>query len=88
MLLKETSSEACRDRLASTGQQDSRQDRDSDTPSPSGFILRSSSSRHFEWKRAEKANDHESQFSLTDIIDTNQVSLLLRSKVVIKTRGT
>lgn len=38
--------QACRDSFASRGQQDSRQDRDSDAPSPSGFMPRLSSSRH------------------------------------------
>lgn len=40
--------QACSDSLASIGQPDSRQDRASDAPSPSGFMPRLSSSRHWE----------------------------------------
>lgn len=49
--------QACRDSLAKSGQQDSRQASDAVTPSPSGFVPMSSSSRHCDGKN-EKIDDH------------------------------
>lgn len=51
--------QACRDSLAKTGQQDRRQDRDSDTLSPRGFKLTSSSSRHYQRGKGNKISSSE-----------------------------